>query len=157
MDFFLHYYVILSGTSIFEKPDMSTTNVKKGPATPGDPDNLQLHFGRPKSAKGTFTVHTFQDNDHTVAYLPSLNLSAYGDNAEEARDRLFKVVLDDFLENLMDLSPEKVNKELQALGWSRSKLFKKQFKSNSYVDRDGVLKNFNLPEETKVDTRVVAV
>lgn len=136
---------------------MSTTSFKTAPAAPGNTDSIHLHFGRPKRANGSFTVHTFRDHDHTVAYLPSLNLSAYGDNAEEAINRLFSEVLDDFLDNLMGLKPEKINKELEKLGWSRNLFFKKQFKSNSYVDRDGVLKNFNLPEETKVDTQVVAV
>lgn len=72
-------------------------------------------------------------------------------------DRLFKEVVDDFFENLLALSPERVAVELEKLGWSRSKLFKKQFESNLFVDRNGVLKNFNLPEETKVETSVVTV
>jgi hypothetical protein len=84
-------------------------------------------------------------------------LSAYGDTCEEVTDRLFKEVLDDFFENLLALSPEQANQELEKLGWFRSKLFKRQFKSNSFVDRNGVLKNFNLPEETKVETTVVTV
>ena len=120
-------------------------------------DSLRLQFGRHKNATGVFTVHRFKDHDHNVAYIPSLNLSAYGDNYEEAMDRLFKEVLDDFFENLLTLSPEQANHELEKLGWSRDKLFKKQFKSNSFVDRNGVLKNFNLPEETKVETAVVTV
>lgn len=120
-------------------------------------DSLRLQFGRHKNATGVFTVHRFQDHEHTVAYIPSLNLSAYGDSHEEALDRLVKEVLDDFFENILDLSPEQANHELEKLGWSRSKLFKKQFKSNSFVDRNGVLKNFNLPEETKVETTVVTV
>ena len=136
---------------------MSTTSIKTGPTTPGHVDSLQLHFGKPRRAKGTFTVHTFEDQGHTVAYLPSLNLSAYSDDAQEARDRLLKVVLDDFLDNLMSLGLDRANLELKKLGWSRSTLFKKQFKSNSYVDRAGVVKDFDLPQETKVDTRVVAV
>ncbi len=149
--------LFLPGTSIFDSNLMSTTRIKTGPASPGKPDNLQLHFGRPRRARGTFTIHTFEDHGHHVAYLPSLNLSAYGDSEQEARDRLLSDVIDDFLDHLMDLKPEKITLELQKLGWSRNRMFKKQFKSNSYVDRDGVLKNFNLPKETKVDTRVVAV
>lgn len=89
--------------------------------------------------------------------MPSLNLSAYGETAKEATDRLVHEVLDDFFENLLALKPEQANNELRKLGWTRNKLFKKQFRSNSYVDRNGVLKNFNLPEETKIETAVVTV
>lgn len=136
---------------------MRTTSIIQGPTTPSHEDYLQLHFSRPRRAKGSFTVHTFKDSGHTIAYLPSLNLSAYGDSDEQALERLLKEVLDDFLDGLMQLTPERAKLELEKLGWSRSTLFKKQFKSNSFVDRDGVLKNFDLPEETKIDTRVVAV
>lgn len=120
-------------------------------------DKLHLNFGARKRASGTLTVHKFQDNGHFVAYMPSLNLSAYGESEKEACDRLVKEVLDDFFGSLWELSPEQANGELEKLGWTRSKLFKKRFTSNSYIDRHGVLKNFNLPEETKVDTAVVTV
>ena len=120
------------------------------------PKSDSIHLAK-DTATAALTIHKFQDNGHFVVYMPALNLSAYGETAKEATDRLVHEVLDDFFENLLAMKPEQANKELQKLGWSRNKLFKKQFRANSYVDRSGVLKNFNLPEETKVETTVVTV
>lgn len=123
-------------------------------SSPAKTDSIHL---AKDTATAVLTIHKFQDNEHFVVYMSSLNLSAYGENAKEATDRLIHEVLDDFFENLLALKPEQANNELQKLGWKRNKLFKKQFTANSYVDRNGVLKNFNLPEETKIETAVVTV
>jgi len=120
-------------------------------------DTLHLSFGKTKQGTGQFTLHQFRDHDHFIAYIPSLNISAYGETEDEAFDRMVNVVLVDFFESILELGPEQAKSELKKLGWSQHRFFKRQFKANSFVDRNGVLKNFNLPEETKVDTTVVTV
>jgi hypothetical protein len=45
-----------------------------------------------KSVKGIFQVHSFDDNGHHVIYMPALNLTAYGDNNEEASQMLDVIV-----------------------------------------------------------------
>ncbi len=119
-------------------------------------NTLHIDF-HTRRVKGNLTVHRFLDNGHFVCYVPTLNLSSYGDNGEEAMDRLMKEVLNDFFENLTSLSVDVANSELKKLGWKRNKTFKRRFASDSYVDKDGVLRNFNLPKETKIDTSLVTV
>jgi hypothetical protein len=38
--------------------------------------------------------------------------------------------------------------ELKKLGWTKHKYFKKQY-SSSFVDENGVLQNFDFPEQVK--------
>ena len=118
-------------------------------------DKLHIDF-QGKNAKGTFTVHSFVEEGHFISYLPSLNLSAYGNTKEEATERLFKEVFDDYMKNVLNLKPERILKELFKLGWAKNPFFNKRL-TNSYIDKEGVLKNFNLPEETPIHTSVVSV
>lgn len=117
-------------------------------------DSLQISFSS-KKVKGSFRIYYFMDHGHYIAYMPSLQLTGYGDNRKEAVDMLLDVVLDDFCENMLELPIEKANNLLSSLGWKRNKLFHKRFSTASYVDKEGVLKNFNLPLETKIESEIL--
>lgn len=117
-------------------------------------DTIQISFSS-KKVKGNFRIYYFMDNEHYIAYMPSLQLTGYGASRNEAVDMLFDIVLDDFCENMLELPMEKANNLLASLGWKRNKLFHKRFSTSSYVDKEGVLKNFNLPLETKIESEVL--
>lgn len=51
--------------------------------------------------KGSLCVFDFMDNNHHIAYLPSLNLTGYGDNKEEAHDILMNSILKDFFRRII--------------------------------------------------------
>ena len=52
---------------------------------------------------------------------------------------------------------QEVYKEGLSIGFElKNKLFSKRFLSKSFVDKDGILKDFNLPKETKIETTVLA-
>ena len=108
-----------------------------------------------KSGKGRFKVVEFTDNGHFVTYIPSLNLSASGQNKEEARKMMGDLILKDFFENLLELPESRVYDELQVLGWKRNKFFKHDLSKDVHIDREGILKNFNLSEETKLEEYLV--
>ncbi len=94
---------------------------------------------------------TFDDHGHVIIYVPSLNISAYGDTFEEAQEML-EVALDDFCETLYSLPEPQRTEELKKYGWNRNPLFKKKFEiSDSFVDKEGLLKNFELSDDTKVE------
>lgn len=116
---------------------------------------LKMDFNN-RTAKALILTYEFIDNDFYVAYYPSFNISGYGKNQEEAVEML-DVAFDEFLKELCDLGEVKGTEELKKLGWMRSPYFKKQFTSTTYVDREGVLKNFNLSEETEIKEHFVAV
>lgn len=131
-------------------------SLTKMPGEGNKPDHLAINYSE-GTAKGLLRVFEFQDHGHHVAYIPTLNLSSYGDTPEEASERLWSVVIPDFFAHLTELSQDDGTKELKKLGWFRNKFFHKRFQAGSYVDKDGILKNFNLPKETEVRERAVLV
>jgi hypothetical protein len=110
-----------------------------------------------KIAKGHLYVVNFQDHEHHVAYAESLNLSGYGSTREEAIDMLFNHVLNDFFEGLFELPEKEIFDVLEKFGWKRSQFYKKDLSKSAHIDTDGILKNFNLSEETEIEANLMAV
>lgn len=105
---------------------------------------------------GELRAISFPDNGYQILYCPELNLSAYGDNQKEALEML-QIVFDDFSEGLLKLSVKEMNKELSNYGFYPQS-FKKNFKfTGAFIDNKGVLREFNLPEDTPVETKELAV
>lgn len=109
-----------------------------------------------KSAKAGVWVYNFKSEEHFIAYIPSLNLTGYGPSEEEAVQMLFEHVMPDLFDNLLSLPEYEISAELGKYGWKRGLFHRKQFKTKSYIDIDGVLKNFDLPVETKISREFVA-
>jgi len=119
---------------------------------------LNVYFGRPGRVEAGFNVFSFTDNSHIIVYVPSLNLSAYGNTEEEAMDMLINVVIDDFFESLVRSSEGEVFQRLGKLGWSlQDHGHEREFTNSAYVDKDGILRNFNLPADTPINQQAVTV
>ena len=58
---------------------------------------------------------------------------------------------------MLDAGKKETIQELTTNGWVSSPIFKKQFHNNSFVDTLGVLRNFDLPEYTKVQVEKLLV
>jgi hypothetical protein len=117
--------------------------------------NLQLE--KPKRAKANLFLYEFEDNGFFIVYNKSLELSAYGKTPEEAKKMFVEVVYHDFCENLTELSEGDIFKELKRLGWTRSPIFKKELSNTACVDKQGVLKDFNLAEGAIIKDQYVTV
>ena len=121
------------------------------------PEYLKINFNKPTAVAEVWVVD-FWDHDHRIAYIPSLQLSAYGKDSKEARNMLIKVVMLDFFDNLLKLPESRVSQELRKLGWQRDRFFKKKFRnSKSYIDKQGILKSFNLSPETEINEQLLVV
>lgn len=118
------------------------------------PQSLKIQY--PKKATGVLKLIIFLDNNHFVSYCPALQLSGYGENEKEAK-AMMKVSLDDFWRNLFQLPEHVVYETLRNLGWSQDRLFKKKFQASAYVDKDGILRDFNLSEETEIKEALLTV
>ena len=118
-------------------------------------EQIKIDFKKP-GFDGLICMFHFMDNGHHIAYMPSLNLTGYGDSEEEAKELLMDHVVKDFLDGLFTLPKSQIVEELKKLGWEKSQFFDKEF-SKSYVDIDGVLREFNLPAETKIESQLMAV
>ena len=66
-----------------------------------------------------------------------------------------KIVFKDFCENLTALTQINIYKELKRLGWIESPYFKKELSKTAHVDHDGILKEFNLSQETKIESQLM--
>ena len=119
-------------------------------------ENLKIDF-KHKRGKGIFRILEFQDHGHHIVYIPALNLSAYGDTPEDAKEMMGDVVLEDFFENLFDQPESVVFEFLKNLGWTKSTIYPKELSNDVHVDTDGILKNFNLSPETKITEKLVEV
>ncbi len=80
-----------------------------------------------------------------ISYSPSLNVTGYGESPKEALDD-FKYNMDVFAIDLVNMKKHEITKELKSLGWEPRYMFDRQF-SKSFIDQDGVLKNFDKPTE----------
>ena len=116
---------------------------------------LEIDFSS-KQVRLAVVGFTFSDHGYTIIYLPSLNLSAYGNSEEDAKTMLSEIVLDDFCENLVALSAVDAHEFLGKLGWTSLSKNSQNFSNSAFVDKDGVLRNFDLPEDTPILEQVVS-
>jgi predicted RNase H-like HicB family nuclease len=101
-------------------------------------------------------AYQIKDHDYFIQYIPSLNLSGYGDTEDEALEML-KVVVEDYCENLSCLKPELQAAELSKYGFKQERWKSKQYTSNAHIDKLGVLQNFELPADTPIEESSILV
>lgn len=120
---------------------------------------MQEEFIKVDYKKGSFHGRLngmlFVNEGFHINYIPSMNISGYGDTPQEAEDMVMES-LKDFFESLAKSDIKSGLKELEKLGWKKNSLFKKRL-SPSYVDKAGILKEFNLPEETIIKETAITV
>ncbi len=77
---------------------------------------------RKKIFKAKLNGIGFKDGNSHIIYLPSLQLSAYGDTIKEVNE-MVKISLKEFSENLLKLNEVKIHSILKQLGWRNYQLF----------------------------------
>ena len=90
-----------------------------------------------------------KETNQFVTYIPSLEISAYGNSKDIAKE-MFEHELKSFCRYLLSLSTKKAYEELIKLGWKRQEYANKNY-SHAYIDKDGVLQNFNIDIEEVVE------
>lgn len=88
-----------------------------------------------------------RDTKQVVYFIPSIEISGYGENDSKAEEML-RFSLADFAAHLLSQPREKIHTELASLGWKKG-IFNKEY-SKAYVDENGELQNLNA-EENKVE------
>ncbi len=117
------------------------------------PKRDELHIGK-NEIRATFSAFKYQDKDTNqfVIYIPSIELSAYGETKIKA-ENMMRSSLQEYCKFLMSLSPKGIAAELTKLGWSKDRLKNKDF-SKSYVDVTGELKDFAINEVVEQESLV---
>lgn len=120
-------------------------------------ENFNLQSGENKRAKAYLFLYEFEDNGFFIVYNKSLELSAYGKTPEEAKKMFIDVVYPDFCENLAKLPETEIYKELKRLGWTHSAFLEKELSNVACVDKEGILRDFNLVEGVTIKDQYVTV
>lgn len=102
------------------------------------------------------TVNQYQDKETNqyVIYIPSLDISGYGETVEKARE-MVRFCINEFCEHICSLTPKKIETELLSLGWKKNKL-KNKIYSKAYIDISGKLKNFAVKNTLEVNILTAA-
>lgn len=111
---------------------------------------------RKKIFKAKLNGIGFKEGDSHIIYLPSLQISSYGDTIKEANE-MMKISLKEFSENLLELNENKINSILKQLGWEKTKFFNKRLVHLSETTFEDIKKEFNLPDDTQVQKIPIAV
>ena len=121
-------------------------------------DTIQIQYGKnEKSLNGLFKAIEFENDGFVVIYLPSLKISAYGKSREEADLMMKEVVIKDFCETLMAQKLDKILADLHALGFKKRGFFKTEMSKSAHVDKEGILRDFDLAENTQFKESMLAV
>ena len=110
----------------------------------------QLHINLHKQIiKYKLGAANFIDKDtkQHVVYMPSLNISGYGETNDKAEE-MMKFSLEDYFSYLLTLPMDKISTELAKYGWKKG-LFSNEY-SRTYVDGNGDLQNLNA-EDNKIE------
>lgn len=124
---------------------MSEFHLRKLPNKQGN-DTMHIRIGGRKIT-GHLSVYKFQDKDtkQFVLYVPSLEVTSYGESEEKASE-MIKTAIQDYFDYLVSMPSKKVAEELSQLGWKKHWIKNKEY-SKAYVDISGELKNLNAIED----------
>lgn len=98
----------------------------------------------------------FLDDGFFVIYIPSLGLSGYGDNEEEAKE-MIKVVFDELSQSLLSLSKAQMLSELKEMGWQQEKYRKKRLTHLSDTTFQDIKKELDISDDIEIRNMPIAV
>lgn len=104
----------------------------------------------------TFRIWSVKDGEHIVSIIPSLALSSYGDTKQQSIEML-KEALNDYFETLVTLKSEALDSELRKHGWKHLDIFHKKQFTGPFIDKEGILRDFSLPQDTDIEEEVMTI
>ena len=118
-------------------------------------DKLRINLNK-KKVDFHGNVYKYRDKDtrQMVFHIPSLDLTGYGATVKKAQE-MTSFLLTDFFTWLIKLPHSKIEKELRDLGWKQVQFNNKEY-SQTFVDGDGRLQNFNAVADEVERLTVVA-
>ena len=94
-------------------------------------------------------IHSFKEGAFEIVYIPSLEISGYGETKAEAME-LMKTSLFIFGENILKSVNHKITEDLKELGWEQHSYFKKQLNNISNTTFDDIKRQFNIPDNVNI-------
>jgi len=118
-------------------------------------ESLKINF-KEKSIKAKLNAYGFKDGEFYILYIPSLEISAYGDDFKDAY-KMAKVSLKTFSEDLFSMTEKEARKMLEKLGWKKSSIFKKKLEQTKELSIDSLKNEYELPQSTNIRRVEVAI
>ncbi len=130
--------------------------------------NIELHFSnkpldlefitinqrkRKIDAGLSLLKYTDKDTNQIIIYIPSLEVTGYGETLEKAQEMIV-FSIDDLIKHWLDLPAEQLKRELSKAGWKQDAFRNKKF-SKAFVDANGELQNFAV--DSKVERLALTV
>lgn len=110
-------------------------------------DTIKVDF-RKSEIVATVRVHQFKEGDFIIKYIPSLDISSYGETADEA-EKMLSATIKEILTKMVLKGPTGTSAELRKYGFiPKKRIFadRKEY-SHSTVDADGNLNGFEIPAD----------
>lgn len=98
----------------------------------------------------------FEDDGFFVIYIPSLNISGYGDNEEEANEMVIEV-FNEFSQSLLSLSRRQMLAELNKMGWKQERYRKKRLVHLSETTFEDLKKELDISDDVEIKNMPIAV
>lgn len=95
------------------------------------------------------TAFKWKQDDTYFVYVPSLEISSYGNTKEEAVD-MMNFSLNEFGMDLKNIGRKNSEVVLSKLGWKQQAFATKNF-SHAYIDKDGVIQNLGLEDVEDIE------
>ena len=112
---------------------------------------LKLDFKNQSIVVSGMVILIHDPSGQWVSFIPSLNLSGHGNTINQAIASM-EVGLHAFADDLFEAGEKRSKKYLlEELGFVNEKYFKKQYRSEAYIDVSGMLRDFDLPEDSEVN------
>jgi hypothetical protein len=118
-------------------------------------DKIRINQSRfTKSLELTVTIFSFIDKDTNqhIRYIPSLDLSSYGKNANKAQVML-DTCLKEELNRILAMSDKQAKVYLAQFGWKIEPHHNKNL-SHVVVDKHGALQGFNVDIDSVTEEKV---
>lgn len=105
-------------------------------------DTLRVNLNKRRvNFQGNIFRYRDKDTRQIVIHIPSLDLTSYGATEKKAEE-MIHFLITDFFKWLGNLPHSKIDTELRNLGWKHVKFKNKEY-SQTFIDGDGNLQNFN--------------
>jgi hypothetical protein len=118
-------------------------------------DQIRINQSRfTKSLELTVTIFSFVDKDtmQHIRYVPSLDLSSYGNDADKAQ-LMLDTSLQEELNRILAMNNKQAKSYLAQYGWKIQPHHNKNL-SNVVVDKHGALQDFNVDIDSVVEEKV---
>ncbi|GGE40649.1 hypothetical protein EV200_101761 [Pedobacter psychrotolerans] len=121
-------------------------------------DTIKIKYSKHEHLlKGSFQSVDFEQDGFKIIYIPSLGISSYGNTYDEANEMMKDIVLKDFCHSLLEQPLSKAINDLKELGWDTSPFFRTELSNSAHIDKEGILREFELSEDTVLNEGLVTV